>query len=80
MSNETSSMIMSLLPFFLIIIPYGIVHYFLARRIGKSPVLWLILTYVPIVNFVFIPYALYRAIFTILDRLDKASPRESRVA
>ena len=75
MSND-NSMIMSLLPFFLISIPFAILHYFLARRLGKSPVLWLILSFIPLFNFFFITYALYRAIFTILDRLDKVSPRE----
>ena len=79
MSND-NSMIMSLLPFLLIGIPFAILHYFLARRVGKSPALWLILSFIPFVNFFFIAYALYRTIFIILDRLDKVSPKEHSAA
>ena len=75
--SDNTSMIASLLPYLLISIPFVVLHYFLARRVGRSPILWAILSLIPVFNFFFISYALYRTIFIILDRLDKISPRES---
>lgn len=60
---------MSFLPFVLLMIPLAIGNFFLARRIdGASPVLWAILTLVPVVNALFLYYVGYRVIFTLLDR------------
>jgi hypothetical protein len=41
----------------------------LARRLGKSQAIWVILTLVPGVNFVFMYYVMYQIIYGILDRL-----------
>jgi hypothetical protein len=54
----------------IISIPFAIGNFFLARRIdGGSPVLWLVLSIIPIVNFLFIYYVGYKVVFTVLDHL-----------
>jgi heme/copper-type cytochrome/quinol oxidase subunit 3 len=54
-------------------------NYALARRLGKNSVLWVILTLIPGVNFIFLYYVLYQTIYGILDRLP-AEPLRDRPA
>ena len=62
--------LLSLLPLAIISVPFAIGCYFLARRIeGESPGLWAFLSIVPIVNYFFWVYVMFKVIFTILDRL-----------
>lgn len=72
---DTGGLIVQLLPFFIICIPVATINYFLAQRLGKSPVLWAVLSAIPVFNFFFIWYTWYRAIFTILDRLKAIEQR-----
>lgn len=73
--SEGAELLISLIPFMVLSIPIAIVNYFLARRLGKSPALWLILSLIPLFNVYFWWYALYATAFTILNRLDKISAR-----
>lgn len=58
------------LPLVLLMIPLAIGNFFLARRIdGASPVLWAILSPIPMVNGLFLYYVGYKVVFTVLDRL-----------
>ena len=58
----------SLLPLLLISIPIAIGNYFLAKRIdGASPVAWLVLSLIPLVNFAFWYYIAYKVVFNVLD-------------
>ena len=50
----------------------------LARRLGKNTALWVILTLVPGVNFVFMYYVMYQVIYGILDRLPPPPPPRLR--
>jgi uncharacterized membrane protein YoaK (UPF0700 family) len=60
----------SFLPIIVLMLPLAIGNYFLARRIdGASPVLWLVLSLIPIVNFVFYYYIAYKVVFAVLDHL-----------
>jgi hypothetical protein len=61
----------------LLFIPLAIGNYFLAGRLGRNPVLWAVLTVIPIVNFVFLYVAMYRVVFYVLDRLNELSGRQS---
>ena len=58
-------------------IPLAIGNYFLAGRLGRNPVLWAVLTVIPVVNFVFLYVAMYRVVFYVLDRLNELSGRRS---
>lgn len=72
---DAGSMIMSLLPFLIVCVPLAILNYFLAQRLGKSAVLWALLSLIPGFNVFFVWYAFYRAMFTILDRLKAVEQR-----
>ena len=62
--------LISFVPIILISIPIAIGNFFLAKRIdGASPVLWLILSLIPVVNFVFWYYIAYKVVFSVLDHL-----------
>ncbi|HUZ74809.1 MAG TPA: hypothetical protein VMU87_17635 [Stellaceae bacterium] len=50
-------------------IPLAIGNGLLARRLGKSVVLWVVLTIIPVVNFVFVYCVMFMVIFAVLDRL-----------
>lgn len=71
--NENASMVMSLVPFMLISIPFAIGNYLIADRLGKSKGLWVILSFVPGISFLFGIYVFYITAITILDRLKLVS-------
>jgi hypothetical protein len=61
--------VLSLAPFIVIGIPFAVANSYLAPRLGKSGALWAVLSLIPVFNFVFIWYAIYRMAFSVLDRL-----------
>jgi hypothetical protein len=68
MAGEANSMIMSLLPFFIIGIALAWGNYFLATRTGRSGILYVVLTLVPVIGYVVTIYLFYRAILFAVDR------------
>jgi hypothetical protein len=48
---------------------------FLARRLGHSVALWVVLSLVPVINYFFYIYVGYAVILGILKRLDALQPR-----
>jgi hypothetical protein len=62
-------MVMSLVPFIVVGIPFAVANYYLAPRLGKSAARWALLSLIPVFNLVFIWYAIYRMAFSVLDRL-----------
>ena len=67
------AMVMSLAPllmFLLFGILFGIGNYFLAKRIGANRLIWVLLSIIPIVNFLFMYYVIYKTVYAILDRLN----------
>ena len=80
MQDATFQWAMILMPWLmmsLLFIPLAIGNYFLAGRLGRNPVLWAVLTVIPIVNFVFLYVAMYRVVFYVLDRLNELSGRRA---
>ncbi len=75
MSAQDSSLLVSLLPYIIISIPLAVGNFFLARRLNRSPVLWAILSLIPLFNLGFVWYAAYLVAFRILDRLDAIARR-----
>lgn len=59
----------SLLPFFLLSIPFAFGNYFLARRLGKSQVAWVIFSLIPLFNYFFGIYVAYTVVIQVLDNL-----------
>jgi hypothetical protein len=53
-------------------IPFAIGNGYLAPRLGKNVAVWVILTLIPLVNFFFAIYVLYKIIFALLDRSARA--------
>jgi len=58
-------------PLILFAIPIAIGNYFLAGRMGRNKVLWVVLTLIPIVNFIFIYYVMYVVVLYVLDKLNR---------
>ena len=76
MSNSGGdNMIVSLIPFLLLSIPFAVGCYFLAPRLGKSRALWVILALLPVYNFFFWGYIWFAVSIRILDQLAKISAR-----
>lgn len=61
-------------------IPLSIGNAFIARRLGKSVVLWVVLSIVPLVNLVFFYYVAFRVVYTVLDRLAGIADEMKRLA
>ena len=54
----------------LVFVQFAIGNYFLAQRLGKPAGLWVVLTLIPIVNYVFMLYVGYFVLYAVLDRLE----------
>lgn len=59
-----------LLLIFLVFIAFAIGFAIIAGRIGKSSVLWAILSLIPVVNYFFWIYAMFTILLYVLDRLN----------
>jgi hypothetical protein len=59
----------ALLPLFIFSIFFAIGFYHIARRVGRNPVTWAILSLIPFVNYIFWIYASFVILLNILDRL-----------
>jgi hypothetical protein len=70
MTNETNSMLMSLLPYIIVSIPFAIGNYFVAGKLKKSRPLWVILTLFPFVGIFFNIFVGYIIVLRVIDRLD----------
>jgi hypothetical protein len=75
MTSSDGSLLMSLLPYLILSIPFAVGNYYLAPRGGKNRTLWVVLTLVPVVNFLFYVYVWYIVAICILDHLNKISAR-----
>ena len=68
--GATALLMTGFLPFAIIGIFLAIGNYFLAKRLDANRFLWVILSIIPVVNFIFLYYLIYRVSFAILDRLN----------
>jgi hypothetical protein len=74
MSSDANGLIVSLLPFIILSIPLAWGNYFLASRTGRSGILYVVLTLIPVVGNVVTIYLFYRAILFAVDRTRSAMP------
>tara|TARA_B100001123_G_C14726487_1_gene795235 strand:- start:74 stop:304 length:231 start_codon:yes stop_codon:yes gene_type:complete len=74
MGTDEAMVLASILPIFIFWGFFGILfaigNYFLAMRLGTNKFLWVLLSIIPIINFFFIYYVIYKTIYAVLDRLD----------
>ena len=63
----------SFLPFLIIFVGLAIGNYFIADRMGRNKIVWVVLTLIPIVNFIFMYYVIYAVIIYVLDKLNAAT-------
>ncbi|MEK9831051.1 MAG: hypothetical protein ACPGQ5_03905 [Alphaproteobacteria bacterium] len=70
------------LPLMLFAIPFAIGNYFVAGRMGRNKAVWVVLTLIPFVNFVFMYYVIYAVVLYMLDRLNgiAGGPRNADAA
>jgi uncharacterized membrane protein len=68
-----NSMIVSLLPLFIIGIAPAWGNYFLAARTGRSGILYAVLTLIPFIGAMVTIYLFYRAILFAIDRTGSAA-------
>jgi hypothetical protein len=71
----SGDVVVSLLPFFLLSIPFAFGNYFLARRVGKSQVAWVIFSLIPLFNYFFGIYVAYTVVMRVLDHLRAISAK-----
>ena len=73
MSADEAMLVAGILPIFIFWGFFGILfaigNYFLAMRLGTNKFLWVLLSIIPIINFFFIYYVIYKTIYAVLDRL-----------
>ena len=62
-------MMMSLLPFVIISIPFAIGNYLIDARLGRSRALWLLISFIPVVSTMFTVLVFYVTALSVLDRL-----------
>ncbi|MGB0570594.1 MAG: hypothetical protein ACPGQM_00785 [Alphaproteobacteria bacterium] len=60
----------AVLPLIIIFVGLAIGNYFIADRMGRKKIVWVILTLIPIVNFIFMYYVIYAVILCVLDKLN----------
>ena len=63
----------ALVPMLVFGIIFSIPNGFLAARLGKSVPLWVILTIIPGVNYMFFIYMSYVVLFFVIDKLNQLS-------
>lgn len=70
----TLDLFIQLLPFLLLSIPFPFMVWFIAPRFGGNRALWLILSLIPMVNlyvmYFVLPYRVYSALLTKLERIE----------
>ena len=64
-----ASVIAVLLPIIIVSIPIAIGNYFLAKRLNRSVGTWVVLSLIPLLNYLFFVYVWYVVILHVIDRL-----------
>ena len=60
--------VLQLLPFMIIAIPFAIANFFLANRIERSGSLFAVLTFIPVVGYIATIYLFYKGLFYAIDK------------
>lgn len=63
------------IPMLIVQIPYAIFAGALARRLNGNTALWVILSLVPLLGFLFMIYVFYKVVAKVLDRLEEINSK-----
>lgn len=66
-------LIVGLLPWIIISIPFAIGNYYLAKALNRSVPIWVVLSLIPIVNYFFYIYLAYVVLLHVIRRLGQIS-------
>jgi hypothetical protein len=78
MQPHAGDVFVGFLPLLIIFIGLTIGNYFIAGRMGRNKIIWVVLTLIPIVNFIFMYYMIYAVILYVLDKLNAATDRANQ--
>ena len=67
--DDNGYYLMQLVPLVVVSIAFAIGNGHLAPRLGANRLLWVILSLLPLVNYLFFVYVGYQVVFFIVDRL-----------
>jgi MFS-type transporter involved in bile tolerance (Atg22 family) len=67
--DDSGYYLMQLVPFLLLSVPFAIGNGYLAARLGRNRVVWVILSLLPLVNYLFYVYVAYQIVFFVIDQL-----------
>jgi len=79
MQLTEASLVISLIPLIILMLPFAIGVAYLAPKMGRNPWLWGILLLIPIVNFVVIYVFLFLVAGAVLDKLNALNDRAKNV-
>jgi hypothetical protein len=71
--DDSTYQLLQIVPFLLISIPFAIGNGYLASRLGRNALIWVILSLIPLVNYVFFIYVAYQIVFFVVDRLSSTT-------
>ncbi len=71
MGPSSQSLLITLLPLAIVLIPLILINYFLAKEKGKNVLLWTLLSIIPIVNYFILFYLIGTPDLIISNKLDK---------
>ena len=72
---EQPSLLVQLLPLIIFQIPYAVFAGALARRLNGNTAVWVIISLIPLIGFLFMVYVFYRIVTRILDRLEEINSK-----
>lgn len=78
MGPQGGDVFISFLPMLILFIGLAIGNYFIADRMGRNKILWVVLTLIPVVNFIFLYYVFYAVVLYVLDKLNALSGRSEQ--
>jgi hypothetical protein len=67
--DDSTYQLIQFVPLLLLSIPFAIGNGYLAARLGRNALAWVIVSLIPLVNYVFFIYVGYQIVFFIVDRL-----------
>jgi hypothetical protein len=73
--DDSTYQLIQFVPFLLLSIPFAIGNGYLAARLGRNAVVWVVLSLIPLVNYVFFIYVAYQVVFFIVDRLPNTTKK-----
>jgi hypothetical protein len=65
------SFLVSMLPLIIVSIPFTIGNYYIAKALRRSVSTWVILSLIPLINYIFFIYVAYVVVLQVIRRLEQ---------